>query len=262
MYIFLLLKMINGFSRPAKIMASPFKIQPFTVGLWGGAYLILTGKQTNKQTKQNKWNNMKQLLSPSGPIIFPGANLRHRNNRPSSWTCEIPFVALAIHSLFIIIVCLFVFVWESTNTPARFRPTALYPRLYPVPTMIHEYSYSRPCRDVLACRPKSTCAAVPSASFTILLTLDRVTPTRPWYQYTSLHTIWRIHMTASVYTHTWLRGVRYSFHTDCMNEPHTHTHTHTFVQMTVYILRVWKCMGMKKTGYENERVWNVRILIL
>ena len=36
MYISLLLKIINGFSRPAKIMASPFKAEDFTSLLPGG----------------------------------------------------------------------------------------------------------------------------------------------------------------------------------------------------------------------------------
>ena len=46
-----------------------------------------------------------------------------------------------------------------------------------------------------------------------------------------------------------------SFHTDrvnMMNGPHTHTH---FVQITVYILRVWKCTGMKVHGYKKDRAW-------
>ena len=44
-----------------------------------------------------------------------------------------------------------------------------------------------------------------------------------------------------------------SFHTDRINEPHTHPQV--FLQMTVYILRVWKCTGMKVHGYEEDRGW-------
>ena len=58
MYISLLLKMINGFSWPAKFMAIPFKYKRKTKK---EKEITTTNKQTNKEQKQrqnkNKTNN-------------------------------------------------------------------------------------------------------------------------------------------------------------------------------------------------------------